>query len=224
MSAPTAAAVVDLLDAALSHFQARGTLLNGQLFLVGYSEGAYATVATQRALQARGDVIAAAVVGSAPGAGPLDVGATLDELLRRVRSEVGWLAWLVDPDLLQLLSADQRNQVRDEMLRRLIPDGADVLFQSRFIDNFLANDRSAINRDSDVHDWRPATPVRLFHGRDDQTVPFIASQNALRAMHARGAPDVQLVECGSLPSGHLQCVPGYWQYLLSQLALVARDL
>lgn len=224
LSAPTAAAVVDMLSAARSHALRSGLLPNGQLFLVGYSEGGYATAAAHRALQAAGGEIAGAVVGSAPGAGPLDVGAMFDELLRRVRSENRLLAWLVDPDLLQNLGAALRRQVRDELLKRLLPEETDVVFQTTFIDNFLANDRGAINRDSDVHDWRPATAVRLFHGRDDQSVPFVGSEHALQAMLARGAPDVQLAECPLVPSAHLSCVTPYWVHILSQMAPVARDL
>jgi len=224
LSAPTAAAVVDLLRAARTHAGRSGMVTNGQLFLVGYSEGGYATAAAHRALQDAGGDIAATLVGSAPGGGPLDVGATLDELLRRVRDENALLGILVDPDLLQNLGSSLRRQVRDELLKKLLPADADVVFQTTFIDNFLANDRAAISRDSDVHDWRPAAPVRLFHGREDQTVPFVASEHARQAMQARGAPDVSLEECTAVPAGHLQCVPQYWQYMLSQLALVVRDL
>jgi hypothetical protein len=101
---------------------------------------------------------------------------------------------------------------------------ADVVFQTAVIDNLLANGRAAISRDSDVHDWRPATPVRRFHGREDHTVPFVASERAQQAMQARGAPDVLLEERAAVLSGHLQCVPQYGQTLLSQQALLARDL
>ena len=224
MAAPMAASVVDLLDAGSTHANQVGLVLNGQLFLVGYSQGGHATMAAHRALQARGDAIAAAVIGSAPGAGPLDVGATLDESLRRVRQEVPLLAALVNPDLLQYLGSSLRRRVRDEMLGRLLPEDSDVVFDGRFIDNFLDNDRAAINRESDVHDWRPERPVRLFHGQDDRTVPFVASAHAWQAMNARGAPDVQLIACSAVPSGHIDCVQPYWQHMLSQMALVVRNL
>jgi hypothetical protein len=224
LAAPTAAAVIDLMDAAGALVGAGGLVLNGQLFMVGYSEGGYATMAAHRALQARGGGLAEALVGSAPGSAPLDVGATLDELLRRVRNESAFLAFFVDPDLLQNLGSSLRARVRDAMLDKLLPGDSDVVFQSTFIDNFLANDRRAINRDSDVHDWRPTAHVRLFHGRDDQTVPFIASASAVQAMLARGAPDIQWLECSTVPSGHLECVAQYWQFILSQMGLVVRDL
>jgi pimeloyl-ACP methyl ester carboxylesterase len=224
LAAPTAAAVVDFLYAARSFAWDNDLRPNGQLFLIGYSEGGYATAAAHRALQLMGGDIADAVIGSGPGGGPLDMGAALDELLRRVRSENSLLAFLVNPDLLQNLGSSVRKQVRREMLKRLLPEDSDVNFQTTFIDQFLANDREAIRRESDVHNWRPSKPVRLFHGRDDQTVPFIGSQSALFTMNDLTAPDVVLQECTNVPSGHLDCVPQYWQYVLGQMAGVARDL
>lgn len=224
LAAPTAAAVIDFLYAARDFAWDNGLGVNGQLFLIGYSEGGYATAAAHRALQAEGGAFADAVIGSGPGGGPLDMGAALDELLRRLRHENSTLALLVDPDLLQNLGSALRRRVRQEMLKRLLPDDTDVVFQTTVIDQFLANDREAIRRNSDVHDWRPIKPVRLFHGREDQTVPFIGSQSALFTMSDLAASDVVLQECSQVPSGHLECVPQYWEYVLGQMALVARDL
>lgn len=224
LAAPTAAAVLDLLGAADAWGRRQGVHGNGQLFLVGYSEGGYATMAAHRAMQETPHRFLPALVGSAPAAGPFDVNATLDELLRRVRRENPALALLVEPGLLRFLGSSVRREVRDRLLEALLPDDADVVFQTEFIDRYLADDRKANERDANVHDWRPDAPVRLFHGRDDQTVPFVASQNALDAMHARGAPDVTLQECVAEPAGHLPCVLPYWSYMLSQMALVVRDL
>jgi pimeloyl-ACP methyl ester carboxylesterase len=224
LAAPTAAAVVDMLSAARTFARRNGVLTNKQLFLLGYSEGGYATAAAHRLLQTQGNDMHAELIGSSAGGGPLDVGATLDALLQLVRNENSFLAFFVNPDLLQNLGSSLRRQVRQEMLKRLIPEDSDVVFQTNFIDNFLANDREAIRRDSDVFDWRPAKPVRLFHGRGDQTVPFVASERAWVRMRERGAPDVTFQECTANPSGHLQCVPQYWQTVLGQMAAVARDL
>ena len=63
------------------------------------------------------------------------------------------------------------------------------------------------------HAANAGTPVFLAHGRSDGVVPM-----------ARGAPDVTLQECVAEPAGHLPCVLPYWSYMLSQMALVVRDL
>jgi hypothetical protein len=96
-----------------------------------------------------------------------------------------------------------RNEVRRLIMRLVIPDDADVTFQSTFLDNFLADDTAAIERDSNVHDWKPAAPIRLFHGRDDQTVPYLASTRTLQAMQARGTGStVTLTDCNATPASH----------------------
>ena len=225
LSTPSAAAVVDLLTAARTWRQTQGVADNGQLFLLGYSEGGYTTLAAHRALQNSASPHLAQLVASVPGAGPHHVGVTLDAQLQRVRDESTALAALVSPGLLSTLSTTVRDEVRRLILRLVIPDDADVTFQSTFLDNFLADDTSAIERDSNVHDWKPEAPVRLFHGRDDQTVPYAASTRTLQAMQARGAgSNVTLTDCTATPTSHLGCVAPYFSQALGQVAPLVRDL
>jgi pimeloyl-ACP methyl ester carboxylesterase len=224
LSTPTAAAVIDLLTAAKTWRARNAVADNGQLFLIGYSEGGYATVAAHRALQAAGGAPLASLVATAPGAGPYDIGATLDELLRRVREANPLLGALLSPGVLGGLTPFQRAQVRELLLKELLPDDADVSFDASVLDSYLADDRAAIERLGNVHDWAPAVPVRLFHGRNDQTVPYVVSTTTLAAMRARGAGDVTLTDCTTVPSGHLECVPEYLSVSLAEFARRARDL
>ena len=66
--------------------------------------------------------------------------------------------------------------------------------------------------------------VRLFHGRDDQTVPYVNATVTLHDMLARGARDVTLTDCPAVPSSHVGCVPPYIGFLLGQLAERVHDL
>ncbi|MBI5721375.1 MAG: alpha/beta hydrolase [Burkholderiales bacterium] len=228
LSAPGAAAVVDLLVAA-HNWRARNSIAgNGQLFLAGYSEGGYTTMAAHRALEADKDaalaVLRAALVSVVPGAGPYHLAATLDALLEQIRDDNPLLAALIDPGFLRHLGSSVRAEVRRALVRKLLPGDADVAFDTRFIDAYLDDDRDKIERQSNVHDWRPTLPVRLFHGRDDRTVPYVSSSSTLQAMQARAAPDVSLVDCRAAPAGHLECVPGYFAYMLGMLAAHVRDL
>ena len=52
LSTPTAAVVMDLLTAARTWRQTQGVADNRQLFMLGYSEGGYTTLAAHRAMQA----------------------------------------------------------------------------------------------------------------------------------------------------------------------------
>jgi len=47
--------------------------------------------------------------------------------------------------------------------------------------------------DNDVHDWKPETPTRLYHGTADTFVFYFNSESAYNAMRARGATQVTLV-------------------------------
>jgi pimeloyl-ACP methyl ester carboxylesterase len=224
LSAPSASAVVDLLTAAKTWRARNNVADNGQLFLIGYSEGGYVTVAAHRALQAANSPQVANLSAVVPGAGPYHVGVTLDALLSRVQDEVPVLGALITPKLLRFLGGAIRNQLRDELLKRLIPADADVVFDTTIIDHYLADDDAAIERQSNVHDWAPIAPVRFFHGRDDQTVPYVVATQTLQTMIARGARDVSLTDCAAVPASHLGCVPRYIGFMLGQLAPRVRDL
>ena len=226
LSAPMAAAVNDLLTAARLWRQQSRKLGNGQLFMVGYSEGAHATMAAHRALQAESSLHLANVVASVGGGGPYDVGTSLDRLLARVRDENALLGALVNPGFLSHLGSTVRNEVRRALLKQVIPEDSDVSFQSTFIDNFLADDLAEQERVSNVQSWGPRMPFRLFHGRDDQTVPYKSATVTLQAMLARGAApgNVSLTDCKAIPADHLPCVPPFFTATMGYLAQLARGI
>lgn len=224
LAAPTAAATLDLLTAAQTWRRRAAVTDNGQLFLTGYSEGGYATVAAHRAMQFARSAHLANLRAVVAGAGPYDVKLTLDALLERVRDEVPLLAPLLDPDVLRFLSDTDRNRLRDELMKRLRPTEADVVFDNTMIDRYLADEAPLIELFSNVHDWAPALALRLFHGRDDETVPIVAGEDAVTTMRSRGAADVTLTICTAVPASHIGCVPEFLQFVLAEFAKQARDL
>ena len=73
--------------------------------------------------------------------------------------------------------------------------------------------------------WKPTAPVYLFHGRDDQTVPFVAGLAGYNSLVAAGGAPVSLQECTqSRPAGHLECVPEYFTYAIGTMQRTARGL
>lgn len=225
LAAPSAAAVVDFLTAATTWRRKNAVADNGQLFLTGYSEGGYVTMAAHRALQASGSPHLLHLQGEISGGGPYDVQATMDGLLDLVRDEEPVLGALLNPGFLRYLGSTVRNELRRALLRRLLPDDADVTLDTTFIDKYLADDVQAIAQLSSVHDWKPELPVMLFHGRDDRTVPYASASSTLHTMQARGAAGmVGLTDCQATPSSHVGCVGPFISYLLAQLAQTAQDL
>ena len=224
LAAPSAAATLDMLTAAKTWRDSVKLTDNGQLFLAGYSEGAYVSVATQRALQANSDARLASLRLTVAGDGAYNVQATLDGLRDLVRVEQPALGLLLDPGLLRSLNPVVRHEVGVAILAKLQPGNADVVFDTRFIDSYLADDVFAIAQLASVHDWKPAGPIRFFHGRADRTVPYASASSTLQAMRGRGATDVSLVDCTAVPADHLPCVPLFMGYMLGQLRGVALDL
>ena len=225
LSAPSAAATIDFMTAARTWRNQANVVDNGQLFMTGYSEGGYVTMAAHRALQAGNSPHLQQLRMVVPGAGPYNVQATMDGLVRLVRDEQPVLGAAINPGFLRYLGGTVQREVRRVLLRALIPGDADVSYDTRFIDRFLADDVQALAAISSVYDWKPTVPVRLYHGRDDRTVPYASSAGTVRAMQDRGAGDlVSLTDCRAQPAGHLQCVSPFINFMLGQLAPVAQDL
>ena len=224
-AAPMAASVIDFLTAAKTWRQQTGVYDNQQLFLTGYSEGGYATMAAHRALQAGNLPHLQQLRMVVPGAGPYNVQATLDSLIDIVRDKNKVLGALIQPGFLKKLGGSAQREVRRALLKELIPDDADTSIDALFLDNFLSDDVKATDRLSNVHNCRPQVPVYLYHGRDDQTVPYASSTSTLAAMQAQGASDlVSLSDCPAAPSSHLGCVAPFLGFMLGKLALQAQDL
>ena len=225
LSAPTAASVVDFLTAAKTWRAQQGVADNQQLFMTGYSEGGYATMAAHRAMQTQNSVHLQQLLAVVPGAGPYNVQVTLNSLIDVVRQENRLLGGLISPGFLRNLGGPTQREVRRALLRELMPEDADTVLDGQFLDNFLADDVSTTARVSNVHDWRPQVPVYLYHGRDDRTVPYTSSTSTLAAMQAQGAgPLVTLTDCPTTPSSHIGCVPSFLSFMLGKLAPVAQNL
>jgi fermentation-respiration switch protein FrsA (DUF1100 family) len=224
LAAPSAAATVDFLTAARTWRLQSNVVDNGQLFLTGYSEGGYVTMAAHRAMQQGGSAHLQQLRMVVPGAGPYNVQTTMDGLVDLVRKEQPVIGALINPGFLSHLGGSVQREVR-LLLRALIPGDADVAYDTRFIDRFLADDVRTLEAISNVSDWTPNAPVRMFHGQEDRTVPYASSVRTVRAMRERGAGDlVSLTDCRARPAGHMECVPPFITFMLGQLAPVAQDL
>ena len=225
LSGPSAAAVVDFLTAAQTWRRQQGVADNGQLFMTGYSEGGYVTLAAHRALQWGNSPHLQNLRQVVVGAGPYNVQATMDGLVDVVRQENKVVGALINPGFLRYLGGSAQREVRRALLKALLPNDADVVIDATFIDNFLSDDVPNLNRLSNVHQWRPTLPVRFYHGKDDRTVPYASAASTVQAMQAQGAGDlVSLNDCPATPAGHLECVPSFLDFMLRQLGAQAQGL
>lgn len=222
---PSAFAITDFLTASRQWLAEQRINTNGQLFLTGYSEGGYVTLATQRTLQAVGIPVTAAVTG----AGPYDLRKTLDTLFSSssvssaIADSLGFKSMETEASYASKYPGKLDEMIVDLVLDILIPDDADIAFDKKFLMDYMADDYATMNYNS-VHDWKATAPIRLTHGRDDETVPFENSTIALDAMRTRGTNDIELVECTAAPSNHENCIKPYIQTMTNYFSTIAQDL
>ncbi len=191
---------VDLLRATRK-LAAQEQLVLGPLFLKGYSEGGYATLALQKALETRySDEFT--ITASAPSAGPYDLEESARIVLSRPISNPlntaflilaydRWLApaidlgelFTIDPAVLKELFNGK--QTGTEILKAL-PLETRKFVQNDFLDSFLADRPTSfqaalirhllasqsLNRDN----WVPRSLTRFYHCAEDEIVPVEATE------------------------------------------------
>ena len=190
---------INLLKAGKRWLENQNITEDGRLFMTGYSQGGYVTMAALQAIQnqnlnSEGLTVTATVMG----AGPYDLTTAIDTLVP-INGVLSLLRVLSDRDL---------NRIIARLERQFIPNNSDIDFDSTFIRRFIEGDRQ-----DNVHDWKSDLPIKLFHGRGDKTIPFAVAQSTRSAMRNKGS-DIELIECPANPSGHLDCVLPYVDYMI----------
>ncbi|MCH8622868.1 S9 family peptidase [Undibacterium sp. TS12] len=222
LAAPTANSVVDFMTATSRWRQTRSIADNGQLFMTGYSEGAYATAATLRLMTQNK---AALPVVTYVGAGPYDVTLTLNAMLSAVRQQNPIVGALISPGFLKNLGANDRANVRNLLLSSALGSQSDISFDPAFLDNFLNDDTAAIAAQSNVYDWTPQSAISFFHGRDDTTVPYGNTDSIFNAMSKRGAGSlIDRTDCTVKPAEHIPCVPSFLVNDIKRMGALAKGL
>ena len=214
----SAAAVVDFLRACRTLCGEKDQPLNGQVFLAGYSEGGFVTVAAQREIERHyaGEFQLAAVASLS---GPYD----LPGIVRRVLGEpegrdpyfVAYFVtaynaiygWNMLPEIFRDPYAGQVSALFDgthtsDEVSAALPGSLDGLLWGGFIQGYLNGGEPVVEdavRRNSLLGWKPLAPLRLYHGTADPIVPYENAVTARDSFAAAGA-DVELV---TLPgAGH----------------------
>ncbi|NQV36506.1 MAG: prolyl oligopeptidase family serine peptidase [Candidatus Marinimicrobia bacterium] len=193
--------VIDAIRAARIFSDQQDVLLNNQLFLMGYSEGGYVTMATHKIIEEYyADEFV--VTASAPQSGPYNVeqmanlvlgGSTYDNpeyfgYIFMAYSDIYELSPI--NEIFQSPYAEKLPHLYDgtysggeinDSLTTIISD----LFTPQFLSDFLGDGQTelkAILAQNNVDDWVPDAPVRLFHGINDITVPYTISVSTSQKM------------------------------------------
>jgi pimeloyl-ACP methyl ester carboxylesterase len=227
--ATLASASLDMLRAAREFCARENVTVNQKNFLLGYSEGGYATMALHKLMEEQTGA-ALAVTASAPGAGAYHKTAFATYILSATQplNFLSTYVWVLDTynrayDLNRPFTYYYNQPWAGQLQANpfsSVPEQAAQLFTAPFrqaVLNRTDAPLAAAFRANDLHDWRPRAPLALFHGTADDYVPFFNSQDAYTAMRARGATQVELrpIQGGN----HFTSVP---QYTLEALAFISQ--
>lgn len=205
-------AIIDLIRAARRYCQENGISWNQELFLTGYSEGGYMTLATHKQIeQYHSDEFN--LIAVAPMAGPYDLFGTartvfqanqyvnlgyIGYLLTAYDAIYGWnrLADIFNPPYDTLMPELFNGHYTWDQITDQMPASFSALIKPDFRNNFLnGNETEVITalQENTLLNWSPQTPIRFYHGDADLVVPY---QNALTAMNNlrnNGAVNISLV-------------------------------
>ncbi len=213
-TASTVDASTDFVRAVAAHCKREGIEWCPRLMLVGYSQGAHAVVAVQRALEAS-PIDQAEVLAVASIAPPLDLAnVTLPWALEgRAPSHSTYLAYIAHSyaraygqPLESLLTDDAAALVNelfdglhtaDDIAGRLPPTPRQM-FRDEWVQGYLAGGsswfRSALEENEAVR-WAPRAPLRLYYGDADVDVHPDDALLGAREMSQRGG-NVEAVAVG----------------------------
>lgn len=203
-AASLASASADMLRATREFCKQQNVKLNEKNFLLGYSEGGYATLALHKLLEEK-YATELPVTASAPGAGAYHKSAFAKYIIGSDQplSFLSTYVWVLDTyNRVYKLNRPMSAYYQEPYATRLqanpfssVPSLPSQLFTSAFRQSVQSDSDApllAALRDNDIFDWKPKAPLALFHGTDDDYVPYFNSQDAYKAMQARGATQVQL--------------------------------
>ncbi len=176
--------------------------LTDDLFLMGYSQGGNSTMALHKYIE-ENYLEEYPITRSAMGAGAYHKTAVGDYIFN-FEGEIGLslslYLWVLDSydriytqkGLAYYLNEPYATEVLENGYYAISSTNPEIVFTEEFIKeiNDPSSDFSAALADNDIHDWRAEAPIKLFHSRDDNLVPYFNSVDAFENMTANGSTEI----------------------------------
>ena len=209
--------VIDMLPVAREIAALENLETSNELYLMGYGEGGYATMATHRDLEGM-NAPPYEVIASVPMAGPHDLsGLLLDTLLQ---ADTNYPQPFILPyllvayndiyafydDPLDVFTAEIVTRVlpslngrsTGELINTILPSETPREFlQPAFLESLLGDSNHPLLvalRENDVYDWKPSASLRMYHCDADETFPKAISERALDAFFDNGSNSTELID------------------------------
>jgi predicted esterase len=205
--------VVDMLKAVKYYLAKQNSIISNRLFLIGYSEGGYVTMAAQKEIEIN-PAHNLALTAAAAGAGGYDLTGMLTGIAATARyTAPSYLALLLkgynttynwgrpNTDFFQQPYAAKidlllnGSKIRSEVDAQLTTSPV-ALFNPAFYSGLLSpTGESALKQQltaNSFFNWVPKSPTRLFHGTADEAVFYQTSVSTFNRFKTAGATNVAL--------------------------------
>jgi hypothetical protein len=205
---------IDMIDASIGFANKAGLPINGQLFLSGYSEGGYATMAAAKEIELNHPEFDLKAI--APMAGPYDVESmgvvTLSAPVMAFPPFLAYIAYAYsdiydikiddlvnEPYASKLSTLFDKKHLAGEIAYSLPLPGSNPkdLFVPSFVDDYLTNQNNTLRvkfRENSLLNWTPSVPMKLIQCTNDEIIPYqVASKKAYDTFVENGSTSVSLV-------------------------------
>ena len=226
---PYGTAVVDMLRAVRYYaaFENEQFVVNDQLFLAGYSEGGYATMATHQIIE-RDYSDEFDITVSFPMAGAYSLSGIMTDVMLEQQPygqpfyfpfilfayldfypSIGTVEQYLLPEYVFLADwfdgYHSSSEINDAM-----PEIPITIMKPEEVQIFEENANHPLRvalQENDLWNWNPQAPMHMFHGLGDELVPYENSQMAYDQFVANGAQDVHLEFIPESFGGHADVAP-----------------
>jgi hypothetical protein len=224
----TANTCIDMIRAGKKYLKNQNIQTTDKFFLMGYSEGGYATMATLKEIQENYSS-EFKITAAAPGAGAFNISGTASYMINADQIDYpGYIPYVLMTYIKYYKLNINLTDIFQEPYASRIPglldgskDSPEItanltinpkqLLTSKFIQDFNGSGYQELKsyiKQNDNYNWKPNVPIHLFQGLKDRQVPYFNSQDALTAMKALGA-NVTFVPCLIGSQDHVESAL-YW--------------
>jgi len=207
--------VIDMVLASREYLEQEKISYNPRLFLAGFSEGGYITLAAQKMIEQNKNLYQhLSLTAVAAGAGGFNLFGMLQSLsLENYFSFPAYLAFIIEAynkvynwekpldyffkekyavKFKTLLNGNYEGGYVNSQL----PAQMDLLFNEKFFANLKDGGEVQLKKaliKNTLLNWRPVTPLCLYHGTNDEIIPYKNSEETFIKLKENGTKNLQFI-------------------------------
>lgn len=216
--------VQDMIKAGNEFVKEKELLTTGDYFFVGYSLGAYISAATQKIIEETHEP-EINIIANAIGAGGFNIKYLLDDMidestypspvdlvmvLYAYNITYDWnipLENLFDKKYSTAIPKLYNGDFSRLEINSLLSTEIDSLLNPQLLESFRNGTENRFTPafiENSIDDWAPLAPLRIYHSRTDERIPFSDSEKAYEKMRENGSTSVQFIEVTG--EGHFDAI------------------